>query len=179
MPAVSAEQFLELVRSRRSVRQFTAAPVSTALELELLEAARWAPSAGNAQPWRFVRVRAAERKRSLAVAALGQQLVADAPLVIVVCVDRKRAEQAYGRRGLELYSLQDTAAATQNLLLAVHAHGLGACWVGAFDEAAVSAALELAPPLRPVAIVPIGVAVEQGSGPGRRALAEVAVSGDD
>jgi nitroreductase len=169
-----ADRFLELARTRRSVRQFSSEPVGPELERRLLEAARWAPSAGNAQPWIFLRVRSSELKGKLAEAARGQRFVAQAPLVVVVCVDRRRAEQAYGQRGLELYSLQDTAAATQNLLLAAHAHGLGACWVGAFREADVVAALALPAHHRPVAIIPIGVPAGRPSGPGRRELADVA-----
>jgi nitroreductase len=173
MSRPAGEELLELLASRRSVRRFASGPLAPELEQRLLEAACSAPSAGNVQPWLFVRVRAAEARAALCAAALSQRFVTEAPLCIVVCADLRRAEQAYGERGLSLYCLQDTAAATQNLLLAAHALGLGACWVGAFRERDVRRALELPEHLRPVALVPIGLPVEEPSSPGRRPLEEV------
>jgi nitroreductase len=122
----------------------------------LLEAAIRAPSAGNCQPWQFFVVRNEDTKRELARAALDQWFLSVAPVVIVVCADPERSARRYGDRGRLLYSLQDTAAATENLLLAAASSGLGACWVGAFDEEKAARALDLDPLLRPVAILPIG-----------------------
>jgi nitroreductase len=101
-------------------------------------------------------VREQATKRALAQAALNQWFISEAPVVVVVCADPERSAARYGDRGRHLYSFQDTAAATENLLLAAVASGLGACWVGAFDEVAASRALGLPAHLRPVAIVPIG-----------------------
>lgn len=103
----------------------------------------------------------------LAGAALNQSFIEQAPLVIAVCADLDLCQRAYGLRGRDLYSIQDTAAATQNILLAAVAEGLGACWVGAFDEARVGAALELDRGLRPLALIPLGRPVEPGE-PGPR-----------
>jgi nitroreductase len=167
------ERLLELLATRRSVRRFTAEPLAPEQEQRLLDAARAAPSAGNVQSWFFVRVRSPRLKAELCAAALSQRFVAEAPLCVVVCADERRAMQAYGERGATLYCLQDTAAATVHLLLAAHALGLGACWVGAFRERDVARVLELPEHLRPVAIVPIGVPAEQPSSPGRRPLDEV------
>jgi len=167
------ERLLELLATRRSVRRFTAEPLAPELEQRLLDAARAAPSAGNVQPWFFVRVRSPELKTELCAAALSQQLVAEAPLCVVVCADKRRALDAYGERGASLYCLQDTAAAATHLLLAAHALGLGACWVGAFSEHDVARVLGLPEHLRPVAIVPIGLPAEHPSSPGRRPLDEV------
>ncbi|HIE48213.1 TPA: nitroreductase family protein, partial [Candidatus Bipolaricaulota bacterium] len=140
---------------------------------QLLEAARWAPSAGNAQPWRFVVVGSEELKEGLVRAALGQRFLAQAPVVIVVCADLTRARQAYGSRGETLYCLQDTAAAVQNLHLAAFEQGLGTCWVGAFDEAEVARLLGLPPGLRPVALVPVGYPAETPAPRPRRPLSEI------
>ncbi len=149
--------FFETVAKRRSVRSFqTDEPVSAEDEVRLLEAAREAPTAGNVQPARFYVVRDAEVRAKLMAAALGQPWVGEAPLVIAVCADLAAHEKAYGRRGVELYSIQDTAAAVENILLAATALGLGSCWVGAFREGAVAEALELPSNLRPVALVPVG-----------------------
>jgi len=167
-------EVLAAIRARRSVREFDPRREVSATELEtLLEAARWAPSAGNAQPWRFVVVRDLNLRRGLAQAAWGQGFLAQAPVVIVVCADLARAREAYGQRGETLYCLQDTAAAIQNMLLAATQLGLGTCWVGAFQEEEVSRLLGLPPHLRPVALIPVGYPAHSPPPRPRRPLAEI------
>jgi len=146
----------EAIKTRRSIRAFTEEEVSEEEIRKIREAARWAPSAGNIQPWIFVIVRDPKRKRRLSEAALNQLFIEEAPVVIVVCADQERSGRVYGRRGSDLYCIQDTAAAIQNLLLAAHALGLGACWVGAFNEDAVRHVLNIPDGVRPVAIIPMG-----------------------
>jgi nitroreductase len=154
----------EAVQERHSVRNFDKdRDVSPKIVTKLLEAAIRAPSAGNCQPWYFFVVRNQEVKRTLAQAALGQWFLSEAPVVIVVCAEPERSALRYGNRGRYLYSLQDTAAATEHILLAAVACGLGSCWVGAFDEDEASRALNLPSHLRPVAIIPIGYPVGRPS----------------
>ncbi|MEM3664210.1 MAG: nitroreductase family protein [Candidatus Jordarchaeales archaeon] len=148
--------FFEVVRTRRSVRSYLDEDVSDGEVRRLLEAAILAPSAGNCQPWEFVIVRDKKRKEALSNAALGQRFVAEAPVVIVVCANVLRTAAHYGSRGANLYVIQDTAAATQNILLAATAMGLATCWVGAFDERRVWEILELPDEVRPLAIIPVG-----------------------
>ncbi|MGY4707173.1 nitroreductase family protein [Candidatus Bipolaricaulota sp. J31] len=167
------EKLLEIVKGRRSIRKFKPDPVPENDLVEILEAAIWAPSAGNAQPWRFIVVRDPGIKRKLVVAALGQDFIAEAPVVIVVCTDLERARRAYGDRGVGLYCIQDTAAAIQNMLLLAHAKGLGTCWVGAFSEEEVCEALALPEGLRPVALVPLGYPAQKPRPRPRRPLDEV------
>ena len=156
----------EAMEKRRSVRSFDVGrEVAEELVEELLRCACQAPSAGNVQPWRFVVVRDAGLKERLAAAALGQSFVAAAPVVIVVCADLAVHAFAYGRRGVELYAVQDTAAATENLLLCATALGLGACWVGAFREEEVARVLDLAPDVRPLALVPVGYPAREEAQP--------------
>lgn len=161
------------MRSRRSVRSFRPDPVPREKLLQVLNAAHWAPSAGNCQPWELVVVERPEVRRRLADAALEQSFIADAPLVIVVCANTLRSVTRYGERGRRFYCLLDAAAATQNLLLATHALGLGACWIGAFDDAEVAACIGLPSWIRAVAIVPIGFPDEHPSRTGRMALEQV------
>lgn len=163
------------LRERFSCRSFRPEPVSREHLFVVLDAARWAPSAGNLQPWRFLVVQTGEVRHELARAAFGQGFIAAAPAVIVVCAVPRESGRVYGERGRDLYCLQDTAAATQNLLVAATASGLGACWVGAFDEAAVARALGLAADWRPVAMVPIGHPAERSGRRSRRALEAVTV----
>lgn len=149
--------FWEAIEKRHSVRSFNAnQDVAPGVVKRILGAAILAPSAGNCQPWHFVVVRDATVKRRLAEAAWGQRFLAEAPVVIVVCAEPGRSAARYGLRGSQLYCLQDTAAATEHILLTATALGLGSCWVGAFDEKAAAQALQLPDRLRPVAMVPIG-----------------------
>ena len=163
----------EAIRGRRSIRSFRPEDVPDELVEKLIDCARWAPSAGNLQPWEFVVVRDPQTKKALARAALGQHFIAEAPVVIVVCADQKRSGWGYGKRGIQLYCLQDTAAATQNMLLAAHALGLGACWVGAFDEENVASILRLPEGIRPVAVVPVGYPAEAPPPRPRRSVREI------
>lgn len=163
----------DIFKSRRSIRSFKSEEVPDEYIRKILEAARWAPSAGNVQPWEFIIIRNLEIKREIARAALNQVFIEEAPVVIVVCADEARSGWAYGSRGANLYCIQDTAAATENMLLAAYALGLGACWVGAFREDEVKRILKLPRGIRPVAIVPIGYPAERPSPPPKRRLEEI------
>ena len=163
----------EAIKTRRSIRAFTQEEISEEEVERILDAARQAPSAGNIQPWIFVVVRRSDMKRRLSKAALNQFFIEEAPVVIVVCADQERSGRGYGSRGVNLYCIQDTAAATQNILLAAHALGLGACWVGAFDEEEVRLILRAPRKVRPVAIIPIGHPAEKPRTIFKRPLSEI------
>jgi nitroreductase len=150
----------DCIFKRRSTRSFLKDPVDDKLIGVMLYSAIHAPSAGNNQEWNFIVVKDDQVKRRLAEAALKQGFIAQAPAVIVVCYDKDKATMHYGGRGEALYAIQDTAAATMNMLLAAEALGLKACWVGAFDEEKVGHILELPNQVRPVTIVPIGYSDE-------------------
>lgn len=147
---------LEAIKGRRSIRAFKSQNVSQELVEKLIDAAMWAPSAGNIQPWEFIIVRRLEIKRELAEAALDQKFIEEAPVVIVVCADENRSSQRYGVRGKTLYCLQDTAAAVQNINLTACSLGLGTCWIGAFREEEASKILRVPRGVRPVAMIPVG-----------------------
>lgn len=168
------KNILELIKSRRCVRSFNSSKKISREQIEkILEAGQWAPSAGNAQDWQFLVVQNEKTKKRLADAALGQDFIAEASVVIVVVTDLKRIEEFYGSRGRGLYSLQDTAAATQNMFLTAHSMGLGACWVGAFNEKEVSQVLNLEENLRPVVLLPIGYPKGDIPTVGRRSLEKI------
>ncbi len=165
--------FEELVRKRRSVRRFEDRPVSSEMVDTLLEVAHWAPSAGNRQPWHFYVVEDASLREQLVDVAKGQAFVAEAPVTIVVCADPERSAERYEERGRTLYCFQDTAAAIQNILLAVEHLGLGACWIGAFDEDKCTKVLSLPSHLRPIAMIPVGYPAQQPRVRPRRPLEEM------
>jgi len=165
-------EFSEVIHGRRSIRHFQETSVPRAEIEAILEAAIVAPSAGNIQPWRFFVLRTEEARTRLA-AVLEQRWAAAAPVVIVVCVDPRPCKSRYGDRGAQLYSIQDTAAATQNMLLTAVERGLASCWIGAFDESAVSDAVGISAPITPVAILPIGYSAQSSGKQARRPLSEV------
>lgn len=165
---------LSLIKERYSVRRFKPDPVSPEIVAGLLDAARWAPSAGNLQPWFFYVVTKEKDKEALACAALNQRFIADAPVCIVVCAEPERSARVYGNRGRHLYCYQDTAAAAQNILLAAVAFGLGACWVGAFKEEEIKHYLAMPAGRVPVALIPAGYpADDPAHRPRRRQLSEI------
>ena len=160
-------QLFEAIRGRHCIRRFRPDEVEQDKVERILEAAKEAPSAGNLQARDFIVVRDSEKRRELAKAALSQNSVSEAPLAIVVCANPGKSTAKYGSRGEELYCIQDATAAVQNILLVVHSLGLGACWVGAFDENSVRKVLGIPPGIRPVAIVPVGYPAEEPSAPPR------------
>lgn len=164
---------LEIIKGRRSIRNFKTENLPEQAVENLVEAARWAPSAGNTQPWKFIIVRKPEIKKRLAKAALEQAFVEEASVVIVVCADENRSSQGYGNRGRTLYCIQDTAAAIQNIHLAAYSLGLGTCWIGAFDEEEARTILKIPQGIRPVAIIPVGYPAESPQPRNRRPLEEI------
>jgi len=163
----------EAIKERRSIRSFKEEDVKEEDIEMLIEAARWAPSAGNIQPWEFIIVRRHELKKELAEAAFGQAFVEEAPVVIVVCANENRSFQGYSVRGKTLYCIQDTAAAIQNIHLTAHSLGLGTCWIGAFNEEKVVKILKVPNGVRPVAIVPIGYPAESPAPRNRRPISQI------
>jgi nitroreductase len=157
----------EAIAGRKSIRKFEKRSVDDKLIGVLLYMATQAPSAGNVQDWRFVVVKDDEQKKKLYKAALEQDCILNAPVVIAVCSDTKSIGLKYGKRGETLYSIQDTAAAIENILLSAYALGLGACWVGAFDEESVKTALGLPEHVRPYALIPVGYPAEDPKKPER------------
>lgn len=163
----------DLFAMRASVRAYKPDEVPQDVIDQLLQAAVEAPSAGNRQPWHFYVVRNREHKQQLCAGAYGQKFIEEAPLAIVVCAEASRSAARYAERGETLYCLQDTAAAIENILLCAAQAGLGTCWVGAFDEEAVSRTMALPVERRPVAILPIGYPKEASKKPRRRAMEEI------
>lgn len=138
------------IMTRRSIRRFQAAEVSENVIETLLRAAMAAPSAGNQQSWRFVVVTDRERLDRLAQTSPFAGPLTLAPLAIVVCGETDGARHPG-------YWVQDCAAAMENLLLAVHASGLGAVWLGYHPAQErvdlLSSELDL-----PDSVVPLGIA---------------------
>lgn len=157
---------LKIIKERRSIRDFQKKDIPEEIIKKLIDALIWAPSAGNLQSRKFYFVRDEKTKRDIAVAALNQNFITEAPLVVVGCADR-RIENLYGDRGVNLYSIQDVACSIMNMMLTVWENGLGSVWVGAFRESDVFEILDMPNNLRPVAIVPVGYPLKIPSAPPR------------
>ncbi len=161
------------ILERRSVRRFSERSIPEVTIGRLLDAARFAPSAGNIQPWHFYVVINKDKQEKLRNAALGQPAVSQAAAVIVVCAIPGLAQKRYGERGEKLYCLQDTAAAVENILLAATGYGLGSCWIGAFEEKRVRQALDMPVEHLPVAMVALGYPDREAKSPVKKPLDEI------
>jgi nitroreductase len=159
-------EVFEAILKRRSIRDFEKKEIPKEKIEKLKEALIWAPSAGNLQARKFYFVFNEETKKKLAKAALNQNFIAKAPLVIVGCCDLEKISW-YGERGKNLYTICDVSVAIENLILTATSEGLGTCWVGAFDEKEVSEILNLPKNERPIVIVPVGFPKEIPSLPER------------
>ena len=173
MQSADIPETMRVILGRRSCRAFQPDEIPQAHIDLLIEALRWAPSAGNRQPWHFYLVKNAELKQKLVDAAYGQAFLAQAPLVFMICAMPEQSAARYRERGRSLYVYQDTAIASENLMLAATALGYGSCWMGAFDESRVSQVLALPPGQRPVAIIPVGKPAENPEPPPRLDRKEV------
>jgi nitroreductase len=165
--------FKKVLRKRKSIRKFKEDPISIDTLKEIIEDGVLSPSAGNRQPWEFIIVTKRSIIQNLAEAALNQSCVSGAPAVIIVVANPAASALRYGARGSNLYVFQDTAAAVQTMLFSITNRGLGAVWVGAFQEDEVSKVVSLPENYRPVAMIPLGVPAIDPPRTSRRPLDEV------
>jgi len=163
----------ECILTRRSVRKFKKVKVDMEKIGKVLEAGRAAPSSGNIQNWMFIIVDDEAKRKAIADACFQQYWMADAPIHIVICDKPEEVKRHYGIRGERLYSVQNCAAATENMLLMAHDQGLGSCWIGAFDEDKVRDILGIVKEARPQIIITIGYADEEPSIPSKYKLDNV------
>lgn len=161
---------LNIIYERRSVRKFRNEQVSDDQVVKILKAAMAAPSAGNQQPWHFVVVRKEDVKEKLSEVHPYVKMVKSAPVAILVCGDPS-LEKFPG------YWTQDCSAATQNILLAVQALGLGAVWTGVYPDGErvqkIREILEVPDGVMPFSLIPIGYPGESKEHPDRINLERV------
>lgn len=157
----NSQAVIENIMTRTSIRAYTDEPVSAESIETLLRAGMAAPTAVNAQPWHFVVVNDKAKLQELSDANPRAKMLQTAPLAIVVCGDMTKTMEGKGRQ----FWIQDCSAATENILLAAHALGLGAVWTALYpmDEriAPVSEALKLPDTLTPLCTIVIGHPAEQ------------------
>ncbi|MEM0150954.1 MAG: nitroreductase family protein [Thermoplasmata archaeon] len=166
-------EFSELIRKRRSVRAFKNMDVNDKTIQEILNDVNEAPSAGNLQSFFIFIIKDEKIKMKISEAAYGQEFIYQAPVVFIFCADKKRSSYKYGKRGENLYSIQDATIAATFAMLSIENHGLSSVWVGAFDEIKVSKIINVSENMVPVAIIPFGYPGEQPEHPGRRKIEEI------
>lgn len=200
---MNATEFEALANSRQSIRSFSDAPLELELVDRLLSTASRAPSAHNRQPWRFA-VLSEHAARDKLAHAMGDKLRADrladgddpqdverdverswnritgAPVAVLVCLSMEDMDEypdRERRRAEYRMAVQGVAMAGENLLLAAHAHGLGACWMCAplFAENAAKVAIDLPETWEPQGLVLLGWPAGPGKGRDRRPLHEIAI----
>lgn len=190
---------VELIKTRRSIRKFKPTKVSRKVLDVVLDLAKWAPSAHNAQPWRIIVVDDETVKARLAT-AMGKawlsdmlkdgvpkekaeyivkveswQRITESPVVIIACLSMENMHKYPDRRRKRaeyIMGVQSVAAYVQNMLLLAHYHGLGACWVCAplFCQNAVRKVLGLPSEVEPQAMIIMGYPDEKPEPPPRRPL---------
>jgi nitroreductase len=149
-------EFEKVVRKRAMIRKYKEKMVEDEKIQKILSLAWKAPSAGFTQPVEFIVVRDQKIKKQLYESALYQEQIINAPVVIVVVSDTRRSAARYGERGINFYSIIDGAFASMIILLACVNEGLGACFVGAFEDEKVQKVLNLPSYVRPIGIITIG-----------------------
>lgn len=147
---------IETIMTRTSIRSYTDRTVSADTVEMLLRAGMAAPTAVNAQPWHFVVINERAKLDELAGTNRHGDMLRQAPLAIVVCGNMEKAMQGPG----QAFWIQDCSAATENILLAAHALGLGAVWTGCYPMeervAAVSEVLGLPETIVPLCVIVMG-----------------------
>jgi len=178
--AAEVTAFQKILRGRRSIRRYLPTPVDPEKIRTCLEAARLAPSAHNAQPWRFVVVDDPELKDRLTAAAFsgiysGSKFAARAPVIIVLLVELEFVTNRIGARlqGVPFHFL-DMGIAGEHIVLQAEELGLATCWMGWFNYRKVRKVLDIPRKYKVVAMMPIGYAEKRPSRePPRKTFEEV------
>lgn len=161
----------EGLETRRSIRSYQDKEVPDQVLEELLELVRWAPSATNNQPWRFIIIKDEKRKASLrgglrdALISFSNHIL-EAPVVVVAWYTPSRI--------LKRYQVSDVSNAIMYLLLAAHAKGLGTCWIGWFSEDRVKEVVALPKKAKVVALITLGYPKEIPEPKKRKPVTEIA-----
>jgi nitroreductase len=148
-------QLDRVIIGRRSIRRYKKKEVPISLIGEILDLARFTPSSGNLQNWRFVIVTDIDKRNEISDACLQQDWMSEAPVHIVVCNDYEDVKKHYGKLG-KMYSIQNISNISYAISLIAYDKGLGSCWVGAFDNQAIQRILQIPENMDPEVIITLG-----------------------
>ncbi len=159
-----------ILLERRSIRKFSSKPVPKEIIEKIFEVARFAPNAGNMQPWRVYVTKKNEVKKDLYNASFKQEHILEAPWVAVITTVPEESAAKYKERGRNLYAIQDASAFATYVTLSAKAYGIDSCWIGDFNEDRVWKAIGSPEGQRPVAIIALGYGEENPETPYRKSL---------
>lgn len=166
---VSQMEIREAIRKRESIRAYLDKPVPEEKLINVLEAARLAPSAMNSQPVKLVVVRDAGKRKALAQAANGQTFVGEAPVIIAAVATNTSYVMSCGIPSHPV----DLAIAVDHMTLAAVDEGLGTCWIGAFSQEKVKGILDIPDNYRVVTLLPLGYPKRESGLKRRKPLEEL------
>jgi len=192
---------LKVFTGRRSVKEYLPKEVSNEVLSRILEASRWAPSAHNAQPWRFIMIQNSATKQRLAEAMASRwnhdmsrscvpkeqreslvkasvERFENAPIVIIACLTMENMDEYPDERRKKIeyiMAVQSVAAAIENMLLVAHGEGLGSCWFCGplFCQDVVRAILKIPQHVDPQALITLGYPANKPTPPPRKPLEEI------
>jgi len=162
---------LEAIKSVKSVSKYKPDPVPEQKVQAVMNAARFANSADNLQPWKFIVVSDEDTKRKLAGACTNAKHMADAPLVVVACARLDEATAMIGGY-MNSYPL-DLGIALANVTVAATSEGLGTSWIFAFNEEKVKSFLKIPADARVVGLTPLGIPEAYAPPAGRKHISEI------
>lgn len=174
--------FLDVIKSRKSVRSYEAQPIDPDILNEILECGRLAPTGGNLQPWEFIVVTGEATRRKMVDTTYRansfdlskhQDWLMGAPVLIAVAAHRVRAVARYGNVNAGALVYQDCAACIENMLLAAVNYGLGACYIYGFMEPLLANVLNLSPEYEALAFISLGYPKGEPVAKPKRPLAEM------
>jgi nitroreductase len=154
--------FDEVVRKRKMIREYQQdSQIPTEIINKLLKNAHRSPSAGHTQVQEYIVVIDPITKKKLCQASLGQSQVEEASVLIIVCANTSRSVSRYGKRGTDFYSIIDGAFASMIILLSTVNEGIGASFVGAFEDNRIVKILGLPGHVKPIGIIALGYPAEK------------------
>ena len=153
--------FDEVVRKRKMIREYQQdSQIPTEIINKLLKNAHRSPSAGHTQVQEYIVVIDPITKKKLCQASLGQSQVEDASVLIIVCANTSRSVRRYGKRGTDFYSIIDGAFTSMIILLSAVNEGIGASFIGAFEDNRIVKILGLPVHVKPIGIIALGYPAE-------------------
>ncbi len=159
---------VDQLKAMDCVSEFENRPINDAVLSAIVGAAAWAPSAGDAQPWEIIVIRGRERKLAFVNTLLDSHLrpnveiherqdwILQAPVILMMCLDLTRAKARFGEIGAELFGIQDTGAAIQNIRLVALEHGVKSCMIRELDRCRLAELLELPAHVKPLIAIAFG-----------------------
>jgi len=173
----------EAIHTRRSIRKFQDKALSRDMVLDLLEAARQAPSGNNAQPWKFIVIEDETLRRKIAEISHNQTWMASAPVYIAACADLGTYDLASIKFDEETQefnakrAIRDTSNSIENLMLRAVELGLGTCWIGWFEQKDIKPLLGVPDSAFVLGVLPVGYPAESPAARPRRPLEDSVFGG--